>query len=90
MGEALGAEDSTFLVVVHGESSTGHLDHSVVDGLIGNENSLVVGVFDRKKGSGGLMVLVGGSDIQKDLEMDVATVLWALAYYSYSVAELGY
>lgn len=46
VGQALGVEKGAFLVVVHGELATGHLDHAVVDSLVGDEHCLVVGILD--------------------------------------------
>jgi hypothetical protein len=43
-----------FLIVVHLHVTAGHLDHTVVDGLIGVLEGLEVSVLESEEGAGGL------------------------------------
>lgn len=64
-------EVGLFLVVLHFEVSSGHLDDSVVNSFVGIEDSLQVGVLDGKERSGGLIGLISGSDVQQDTQINL-------------------
>ena len=49
--DALSLEVGSFLIVIHGHGTTGHLDHTVVNGLIGVLKSLEIGVLQGEEGS---------------------------------------
>ena len=49
--DAMSLKVGALLIVIHGHITTGHLNHTVVDGLVGVFQSLKVGVLERKEGS---------------------------------------
>jgi len=54
------------LVVVHLHVTAGHLDHTVVDGLVGVLEGLQVGVLESEEGTGGLFGLISRSDSNEE------------------------
>lgn len=55
-----------FLIVVHLHVAAGHLNHTVVDGLVGVLKSLEVSILESKKGASGLFRLISGADVNKE------------------------
>lgn len=49
--DAVTSEIGALLIVLHGHITTGHLDHTVVDGLVGVLKGLQVGVLEGEEGS---------------------------------------
>lgn len=70
VGEGGSVEVGLFLVVLHLEVSSGHLDDTVVDGFVGVEDGFQVGVLDGEERSGGFVGLISGSNVQQDTEID--------------------
>lgn len=64
VGEGGSVEVGLFLVVLHLEVSSGHLDDTVVDGFVGVEDGLQIGVLDGQERSGGFIGLISGSNVQ--------------------------
>ena len=59
-------EEHLLLVVVHGHVTTGHLDHAVVDRLIGVLQGFKVHVFQSEARSGGLVSLIAGAHVEEE------------------------
>lgn len=70
VGKAVGSEVGAFLVVIHFEFTSRHLDHTIVDSLICIEDGFIVGLLDGVESSGGLVSLISGTDIEKDTEVN--------------------
>lgn len=64
--DAVAAEVGALLIVVHLHGTTGHLDHAVVDGLVGMLERLEVGVLQGKKGARCFVVFITGSNINQE------------------------
>lgn len=60
--DAVATEVHRLLVVVHGHVTTGHLDHTVVDGFVGMLKSLEVSVLESEESARGFSSLVTGAD----------------------------
>ena len=87
--DAVSSEEHSFLVVVHGHVTTRHLDHAVVDGLIGVLEGLQVGVLQSEKGTGGLSSFVSCSDIDEHTHMHGRGEGSAFGENSVSVGKIG-
>jgi len=87
---AMSLEIHLFLVVVHSHISSGHLNHTVVKGLIGVLQGLKVGVLQSKKGAGGLCCLISGSDVNHEAHMNGSWETLVLSQYGESVVELSH
>ncbi len=64
--DAVALEVHRLLIVVHLHVAARHLDHAVVDGLVGVLQSLEVGILERKQGASGLIRLISGADINEE------------------------
>lgn len=58
------------MIVIHGELTTGHLNHTVVDGFVSVKDGLVVGLLDGVQGTGSFVGFVSSTNIQKDTEVN--------------------
>jgi len=85
---ALSLEVDSLLVVIHGHVSTGHLDHAVVDGLVGVLQGLEVGVLQGQESSGGFGGLVSGSDIDQEAHLNGSREDLAFCEHSESVVQV--
>jgi len=88
--DAVTSEVSSFLIVVHLHISTGHLDHTVVDSLVGVLEGLQVGVLQSEERSRGLGSFVSSSDIDEEAHVDGAGEGLALSEYGESVVKVCY
>lgn len=89
MRQAVSLPVNVLLVVIHSEISSRHLNHSVVDGLVGVEDGLVESVLDGKEGTRVLGGLVTGSDIDENTQIDNTGENGALSEDGDAVGELG-
>jgi hypothetical protein len=64
--DAVSLKVHSLLIVVHGEVSSRHLDHSVVDGLVGVLKSLEVSVLKSEASSRSAGDFISGSDIDQE------------------------
>ena len=87
--DAVSSEEHSFLVVVHGHVTTRHLDHAVVDGLVGVLEGLQVGVLQSEKGTGGLSSFVSSSDIDEHTHVHGGGERSAFGENSVSVGQIG-
>ena len=69
--DAVSSEVGSFLVVVHLHGTTGHLDHTVVDGLVGVLEGLQVGVLQSEERSRSFWGFISSSDIDKEAYKNV-------------------
>mmetsp|Transcript_13721 Transcript_13721/g.21499 ORF Transcript_13721/g.21499 Transcript_13721/m.21499 type:complete len:490 (-) Transcript_13721:95-1564(-) len=88
--DAVTLEVGLLLVEVHGHGTSGHLDHTVVNGLVGVLEGLQVGVLEGKEGSGSLSGLISGSDIHKEAHVHGAGEVLALSQHGEAVGQLGH
>ena len=89
VSEAVGSEVSAFLIVVHFESTSRHLDHTIVDGFVCIEDGFIVGLLDGVESTGGLVGLISGTDIEKDTEVNNVGEDLGFGNDGNSVFELG-
>lgn len=64
--DAVTLEIGSFLIIIHGHGATRHLDHTIVDSLIGMLKSLEISVLESKKSTRGLSGFISGSDIHEE------------------------
>jgi len=64
--DAVATEVSTLLVVVHLHSTTGHLDHAVVDSLIGVLEGLEVRVLQSQQRTRSFVAFITGANIDQE------------------------
>lgn len=86
---AVSLEVSLLLIVVHGHSSTGHLDHTIVEGLVSVLLSLQVGILDAEKGSRSFVSLISGSNIHHNSHMDSAWEALALGKDGEAIGQIS-
>ena len=63
---AVSLEVHALLIVVHLHITAGHLDHTVVDGLVSVLQGLKVSVLEGEESTGGLFSLVTGTNVHKE------------------------
>mmetsp|Transcript_24358 Transcript_24358/g.21510 ORF Transcript_24358/g.21510 Transcript_24358/m.21510 type:complete len:246 (-) Transcript_24358:115-852(-) len=87
--EAMSLEVSTFLIIIHFEVTTRHLDHTVVDGFVGVKEGLVISVLNRKERSGSFRGFVSGTDVKEDTQIDDVGENLAFSQNLNSIAQGG-
>jgi hypothetical protein len=70
VGKAVGLEVGVFLIIVHFEFTTGHLNHTVVDGFISVQDGFIVGLLDGVEGTRSFVGFISSTDVQKDTHID--------------------
>jgi len=88
--DAVTSEVGSLLIVVHLHSTTGHLDHAVVDGLVSVLESLQVGVLEGEERSRGFWGFISSSDIDKEAHVDASREGLALGEDGKSVVKVCY
>lgn len=88
--DAVSSEVGSFLVVVHLHGTTGHLDHTVVDGLVGVLEGLQVGVLQSEERSRSFWGFISSSDIDKEAHVDASREGLALGEDGKSVVKVCY
>ena len=56
----------SLLIEVHGHSTSGHLDHTIVDSLVGVLEGLEISILDGKKSTRCFLGLISGSNIDEE------------------------
>ena len=64
--DAVTLEVSGLLVIIHSHGAAGHLDHAVVDSLVGVLQRLEVRVLESEQSTGGLVGLISGADVHHE------------------------
>mmetsp|Transcript_16169 Transcript_16169/g.19205 ORF Transcript_16169/g.19205 Transcript_16169/m.19205 type:complete len:200 (+) Transcript_16169:937-1536(+) len=86
--DAVGLEIGALLIVLHLEVATAHLDHAVVDGLVGVLESLEVGVLEGEERARILHALVTGAHVHEHAHVDSAREGLALGKHGETVAQI--
>jgi len=86
---AVTLEVGALLIEIHLHGTTGHLDHTVVDGLVSVLQSLQVGVLEGLKSTTGLGSLVTSTDVHKETHVNGTGEGLALSEDGETVAQVG-
>lgn len=87
---AMSSEVGSFLIVIHLHVTTGHLDHSVVDGFVGVLEGLQVGVLQSEERSRSFWGFISSSNIDKEAHVDASREGLALGEDGKSVVKVCY
>merc|ERR1711957_829817 len=86
----LGLGDVSGKDVVHLHGTTGHLDHSVVDGLVGVLEGLQESVLQSQESTGSFRGFISSSDIDEEAHVDASGEGLALGEDGKSVVKVCY
>jgi len=88
--DAVSSEVGSFLVVVHLHGTTRHLDHTIVDGLVGVLEGLQVSVLQSEERTRSFWGFISSSDIDKEAHVDASREGLALGEDGKSVVKVCY
>jgi hypothetical protein len=68
--EAVGLEVGVFMIIVHFELTTRHLNHTVVDGFISVQDGFIVGLLDGVESTRSFVGFISSTDIEEDTHIN--------------------